>query len=49
MPEEQKAPVAEAIYEGHTQKTPYYVSTIDLNVANIDKNDKIYGGASTKY
>ena len=35
-------------YEGNTQKTPDYVRTMDLDVANIDKNDKNTWRKSTR-
>ena len=40
VPEYHEVPFAVSIDEGNTQNTPEYVSTMDLDVANIDNNDK---------
>ena len=46
--EDHDALVVGAIDEGNTHKTPYYDTIINLDVTNIDKNDKINGGQYTR-
>ena len=46
--EDHDALVVGAIDEGNTHKTPDYDTIINLDVANIDKNDKINGGQYTR-
>ena len=46
--EDNEVPVLGSVYNWNTQKTPYYVRTMDLDVANIDKSYKIHGGKYTR-
>ena len=48
VPEDHEVPGTGDIYEGNTQKNSDYDTTMDLDVANIDKMIIIHGGPCTR-